>query len=151
MIVLCGVRHHPAEKTPLRAAQRVEVFAVDRENGGHTILASCVIGAEAPLNGESRCNRLTRVEEPDFARHWLDWLLEEVRSWKDSPHLVRLVMQILTNQNQPVGYRAETALRYGLIDRYSDVPLGGESKPRLISALKASHRRVDQVSHGRTG
>ena len=28
------VRHHPAEKTPLRAAQRVGVFAVDRENGG---------------------------------------------------------------------------------------------------------------------
>ena len=26
--------HHPAEKTPLRAAQRVGVFAVDRENGG---------------------------------------------------------------------------------------------------------------------
>ena len=71
------------------------------------------------------CNRLTRVEKPDFARHWLDWLLEEVRSWKDSPHLVRLVMQILTNQNQPVGYRAETALRYGLIDRYSDVPWEG--------------------------
>ncbi len=71
---------------------------------------------------ESGCKWLTNEEEPDFAGHWLGWLREEVRSWKYSPHLVRLVIQILANQNQPVGYRAEDALRCDLIARYNDVP-----------------------------
>ena len=68
------------------------------------------------------CPRGPREEEPDFAGQWLKWLQEEVRTWRYSSHLIRLVMEILTNQNQPVGYRAETALRSDLIARYSDVP-----------------------------
>ncbi len=68
------------------------------------------------------CTWLTKEEEPDFLGHWLSWLRKEVRSWRHSPHLVRLVMQILANQNQPEGYRAEKALRCDLIARYSDVP-----------------------------
>ena len=68
------------------------------------------------------CTWLTKEEEPDFAGHWLKWLQNEVRAWKFSPHLIRLVIQILTNQNQPAGYRSEAALSCDLIARYSDVP-----------------------------
>ena len=69
---------------------------------------------------------LTHVQEskdkPDFAKHWLDWLREEIQSWKHNPYLIRLVVEILKNQNQPVGYRAEANLNWELIDRYLDVP-----------------------------
>ena len=68
------------------------------------------------------CNWLKGEEVPDFAGLWLDWLRDEVRSWEHSPHLVRLVIQILTNQNEPEGYQAEDALRCDLIARYGNVP-----------------------------
>ena len=68
------------------------------------------------------CLWLTGEGSPDVAGHWLDWLRNEVRSWQDYPHLIRLVMEILTNQNNPVGYRAEDALRYDLLVQYEDVP-----------------------------
>ena len=68
------------------------------------------------------CTWLTKEEEPDFVGQWLKWLQKEARFWKHSPHLIRHVMQILKNQNQPAGYRAEAALSCDLIVRYSDVP-----------------------------
>ena len=70
----------------------------------------------------SSCPRGPKEEEPDFAGHWLEWLQNEVRSWQYHPHLIRLVVKILKNQNQPVGYRSEAALSCDLIARYSDVP-----------------------------
>ena len=70
----------------------------------------------------SDCMWLKEEAEPDLVGHWLRWLEKEVRSWKHSPHLIRYVVQILKNQNQPVGYRSEAALSCGLITRYSDVP-----------------------------
>ncbi len=68
------------------------------------------------------CTRGPEEEEPNFAAPWLEWLQDEVHSWKHSPHLIRHVMQILKNQNQPLGYRSETALTYDLVARYSEVP-----------------------------
>ena len=60
--------------------------------------------------------------DPNFVGHWLNWLQEEVRSWKNSPYLIRLVMRILRNQNKSEGYRAEADLKMALIARYEDVP-----------------------------
>ena len=70
----------------------------------------------------SDCMWLKEEVEPDFVGHWLRWLEKEVRSWKHSPYLIRLVIQILQNQNKPLGYRAEDALHCDLVVRYSDVP-----------------------------
>ena len=69
-----------------------------------------------------RCTWLTKPGEPDFSGHWLKWLQREVRSWDRSPYLIRHVLEILKNQNQPVGYGAEDSLRCDLIDRFDDVP-----------------------------
>ena len=90
-----------------------------RMKGGEMDLDKLWGGWKCPVPG---CNWLKVEEEPDFIGHWLTWLQEEVLSWKYSPHLIRLVMKILTNQNKPVGYQAEDALRCGLIDHYSGVP-----------------------------
>ena len=49
------VRHRPAEKTPLRAAQRVGVFAVDRENG-----AFGPIRSDPVRKGRAPCRRGSR-------------------------------------------------------------------------------------------
>jgi hypothetical protein len=53
---------------------------------------------------------------------WLDWLRAELARWIDSPALVRSVQLILTNQNQPVGYAAESRLCLDILDRFPDVP-----------------------------
>jgi len=53
---------------------------------------------------------------------WLRWLREEVESWVWEPGLVRCVITILANQNQPEGYIAESKLSLALLDRFSDVP-----------------------------
>ena len=77
---------------------------------------------KAGLCWRPNCQRLAGDEYPDFAGHWLDWLRNEVRSWEHSPYLIRRVIEILANQNKPVGYRAEDALRCNLMADYSDVP-----------------------------
>lgn len=53
---------------------------------------------------------------------WIGWLTQEVESWVYAPHLVRHVLLILANQNQPVGYDAEKRLCLALMDRFTDVP-----------------------------
>ena len=53
---------------------------------------------------------------------WLNWLREEVQTWKHDPHLVRYIMKILTNQFQPEGYKAASALAWRLKERFDDVP-----------------------------
>ncbi len=62
------------------------------------------------------------VKAPDVRGHWLKWLGDEVRSWTHDPHLIQLVVTILENQNNPVGYRAEANLNRELVFRYGDVP-----------------------------
>ena len=53
---------------------------------------------------------------------WLDWLWKETTTSIDHPQLVRSVQLILTNQNTPIGYAAETNLCLGIIDRFGSVP-----------------------------
>ena len=64
------------------------------------------------------CDWLRYKEEPDFVGHWLNWLKKEVNSWKRDPHLIRLVMRILRNQNQTLGYEAEDELEDELKHKY---------------------------------
>jgi hypothetical protein len=52
---------------------------------------------------------------------WLGWLREEVDGWIDQPEVIRLVQVILSNQNEDVGYVAETKLGLILIDRFPSV------------------------------
>ena len=53
---------------------------------------------------------------------WLEWLKAEVSSWIEEPRMIRLVQVILTNQNQAIGYEAETSLGSMILRRFSDVP-----------------------------
>ena len=75
------------------------------------------------------------VEEPNFQRHWLNWLDVEVRSWMHDPYLIRFVVKILRNQNNPTGYQAEDDLKLILAQRYDDVPW---SRPSLTVAHDGS-------------
>ena len=75
--------------------------------------------------------------EPDFVSHWLNWLQGEVKSWKNSPYLVRLVVKILRNQNEPAGYRAEADLNWELVLRYGDVPWEQSRIDAAQAAVKA--------------
>ena len=53
---------------------------------------------------------------------WLWWLRDELESWIRQPELVQNVQLILTNQNLPVGYAAESRLCVALLGRFHDVP-----------------------------
>ena len=53
---------------------------------------------------------------------WLDWLRHEIAGWIESPDRVRLVQLILTNQNEPPGYMAESQLSLSIISGFTDVP-----------------------------
>jgi hypothetical protein len=87
---------------------------------GERIGASQPIIIGKPIDAKNRV-RLAAIDL-DHIRHWLDWLNVEVQSWKHDPHLVRYVMKILTNQNQPEGYKAENELTLALISRFDEVP-----------------------------
>ena len=58
----------------------------------------------------------SRPETPE--RRWLQWLDWEVASWlhpdagpaNDEPQKIRLVLQMLANENEPSGYEAESWL-----------------------------------------
>lgn len=69
---------------------------------------------------------------------WLIWLGNEVATWDHEPSLVRLVIEILGNQNSKSGYRAENQLTLALLNRFRDVPwnkgiadLGGRLEAEL--------------------
>lgn len=53
---------------------------------------------------------------------WLRWLRDDVEKWVRQPALVRDIQLILGNQNQPVGYAAESRLCLALLDRFHAVP-----------------------------
>lgn len=55
-------------------------------------------------------------------QQWLDWLRAEVRSWTSSPELTRHVQAIMTHQNKPIGYLAESRLGLAILDRFPAVP-----------------------------
>lgn len=53
---------------------------------------------------------------------WLWWLRDEIGKWVWQPALVRNVQLILANQNQPIGYAAESRLCLALMDKFRAVP-----------------------------
>jgi hypothetical protein len=53
---------------------------------------------------------------------WLWWLRDEIERWVCQAALVRDVQMILGNQNQPIGYAAESRLCLALINRFHAVP-----------------------------
>ena len=71
---------------------------------------------------EDDCIWLKFKEEPNVLYYWFEWLHKELQSWNREPHIVRLVVRILENQNQPLGNRAERALNSMMIEHYDDVP-----------------------------
>ena len=54
--------------------------------------------------------------------HWLWWLARETETWIDEPWFIRLVLLILSNQNEAVEYQAEYELRISIINKFPDVP-----------------------------
>jgi hypothetical protein len=85
-----------------------------------------------------------------FETSWLDWLHAEVFGWIDHPGMVRAVQILLTNQNKPLGYTAETDLCRSILARFSDVPWklalrqAYESEPACEHAILYSPDRGDQ-------
>ena len=70
--------------------------------------------ARLPLDGKNPLDEVQTL--------WLEWLRHEVTEWSSLSHLVRSVQLILTNQNEPAGYAAESKLCIHILDRFSDVP-----------------------------
>ena len=60
--------------------------------------------------------------DPPVQILWLNWLRNELSGWIDYPYLVRSVQVILTNQNNPIGYAAESRLCLDIMDRFPSVP-----------------------------
>ena len=62
-------------------------------------------------------------EDPeDLKERWFEWLRKEMSTWVQQPVLVRQVLLILSNSNQPIGYDAEAKLADYILRIYGDVP-----------------------------
>ena len=53
---------------------------------------------------------------------WLTWLRKETADWIETPRIVRSVQLILTNQNHPKWYAAESQLCLDILARFAEVP-----------------------------
>lgn len=53
---------------------------------------------------------------------WRNWLFSELLSWSKNPSLICHFLTIMTNQNEPDGYSAETRLCLEILDRFPEVP-----------------------------
>jgi len=71
----------------------------------------------------------------DVERAWLSWLSDEVDGWIDAPEVIRLIQIILSNQNEPTGYAAETMLSLGLLERFAEAKWRSDRKSALIKDL----------------
>ncbi len=61
--------------------------------------------------------------EPVTVEDWLGWLREEVEAWTThAPEIVRLVIQVLLNQNTEAGYKAEDDLQEMLKSHCAGMP-----------------------------
>jgi len=58
----------------------------------------------------------------DLKERWFEWLRNETATWVHHPYLVRQVLLILSNQNQPRGYDAEARLEKEILSKHSNVP-----------------------------
>ena len=104
-----------------------DIYARELDFGGLTEMSERMLKHQAATRGiyepiTAKGNVPLTAIDLDHMRHWLDWLNEEVQSWKHDLYLVRYVMKILTNQNQPEGYKAESELAWALVSRFGDVP-----------------------------
>lgn len=86
-----------------------------------------------------------RLHDPlaEVPRRWLGWLREEVEGWLDLPYLVRSVQLILANQNEPVGYLAESQLSVDLLCRFEDVPWKPDWRAALEADLAKDRARLE--------
>ena len=72
---------------------------------------------------------------------WLDWLRQEIAGWIENPDRVRLVQWILTNQNEPPGYMAESQLSLSIINGFTNVPWDQKLR-EVYEASLAKHREA---------
>ena len=86
----------------------------------HDILAAAWRYEANPAQGVLTFGRQPGDSE-DVIR-WLQWLQDQVTAWNTEPHLVRLVMTALANQNTAPGYAAETTLSESLKSLFNNVP-----------------------------
>jgi hypothetical protein len=66
---------------------------------------------------------------------WLTWLRQEVVRWIDEPEIIRLVQIVLSNQNEPTGYAAESRLGSVLLERFKEVPWRTEMKEAIAAEV----------------
>jgi hypothetical protein len=62
------------------------------------------------------------VNPEGLKERWFEWLRKETSTWVKHPLLVRQVLLILSNANQPIGYEAEDKLADYILRTYGDVP-----------------------------
>ena len=106
---------------------RIDSFDHRTLQGAHDLLAAAWrFEASPPQSALPLVQR--RDPEPSEAR-WLEWLESEVLAWTDEPYMIRLVQIVLTNQNQPKGYEAESTLERLIVDRFHQVPWHKELRP----------------------
>jgi hypothetical protein len=58
----------------------------------------------------------------DLKERWFEWLRKETSTWVQYPLLVRQVLLILSNENQPIGYAAEARLADEILFIHGYVP-----------------------------
>ncbi len=81
-----------------------------------------------------------------YEERWLAWLRREMSDWIDCPRMVRSVQLILTNQNKPIGYAAETRLSIGIMNRFELVPWQGDLREALLKDLEQDRLATVETS-----
>ena len=104
-----------------------DVYAIDPETTRNLSVDFQMLNRQA--ESERRDNTNVEVR---YLLHWLHWLSAEVKTWEQDLHLVRLVIEILTNQSKSdrtsdiqcstKAYDAKCELAWNLLDRFNDVP-----------------------------
>jgi len=84
----------------------------------HDLLAAAWQYEVQPAQGVLSLERNAGDAPDGRLGQWLRWLWQEVASWNQRPHLVRLTMTVLANQNTALGYEAEDGLSAALRERF---------------------------------
>ena len=115
--------------------------------GAHDILAAAWRFRHDSRQGELPIEvNPKRVPIPEPEHIWLDWLQNEVRDWVWHPRLVRNVQLILSNQNQPFGYVAESRLCLALMARFSDVPWDSDWREAYQRDLESGLKKIERLT-----
>lgn len=124
------------------------------EKFGHKAIQSShdLLAAVWRYKNDLRQNELPFIQRgpADVERLWLAWLRDEVESWTDAPDLVRHVITILANQNQPLGYAAESELALGILRRFSGLDIQWKNDLETIfeASLEKDRLQLPQVRTG---